>query len=224
VVPPDARAGGGSWQDRRAEVLTTVTRLLLARHGETVWHAGNRYAGGRSEPELTDLGLRQAEQLAKTAVSAGVTAVVSSPQRRAVTTATPAAEALGVPLHLRSDLREVDFGDLEGHFLAEMDPAAARAFRDDPEANAFPGAEPLADAGARGAAALRAVEEEHRGGTVLVVAHGTLFRLTLCVLVGLPVRDYRRIFPGLDNATLSEIRLPADPSHPAAILSLNCAP
>src|SRR5690349_1329472 len=81
-----------------------MTRLLLARHGETVWHAGNRYAGGRSEPELTDLGLQQAEELAKTAVAIGVTAVVSSPQRRAVTTATPAAEALGVPLHLRPDL------------------------------------------------------------------------------------------------------------------------
>ena len=198
-------------------------RLLLARHGETVWHAGNRYAGGRSEPELTDLGLRQAEQLAKTAVATGVTVVVSSPQRRAVTTATPTAEALGVPLHLRPDLREVDFGDLEGHFLDEMDPVAVQRFREDPAANAFPGAEPLADAGARGAAALRAIEEDHAGGTVLVVAHSTLFRLTLCVLLGLPVRHYRRIFPGLDNAALTEIRLPADPSHPAALISLNRA-
>lgn len=201
-----------------------MTRLLLARHGETVWHAGNRYAGGRSEPELTDLGLRQAEQLAKNAVATGVSVVVSSPQRRAVTTASPAAEALGVPLHLRSDLREVDFGDLEGHFLDEMSPEAARAFMEDPEANAFPNAEPLADAGARGVAALRAIEEEHAGGTILVVAHGTLFRLALCVLLGLPVRNYRRIFPALHNAAVTEIRLPADPAHPAAVISLNCAP
>jgi probable phosphoglycerate mutase len=200
-----------------------MTRLLLARHGETVWHAGNRYAGGRSEPELTDLGLRQAEQLAKTAVAIGVTVVVSSPQRRAVTTATPAAEALGVPLHLRPDLREADFGDLEGHFLDEMDPDAARRFREDPAANTFPNAEPLADVGARGAAALRAVEAEHAGGTVLVVAHSTLFRLTLCVLLGLPVGHYRRVFPGMENAALTEIRLPADPSHPAALISFNRA-
>lgn len=200
-----------------------MSRLLLARHGETVWHADNRYAGGRSEPGLTDRGVRQAEQLAKTAVAIGVDAVVSSPQQRAVITATPAAEALGVPLHLRPDLREVDFGDLEGHTVGEMDPDAVRRFREDPEANAFPNAEPLADAGARGAAALRAIDEAHEGDTVLVVAHSTLFRLTFCVLLGLPVKHYRRIFPGLDNAALTEIRLPADPAHPAALISLNRA-
>jgi broad specificity phosphatase PhoE len=200
-----------------------MTRLLLARHGETVWHADNRYAGGRSEPGLTDRGVGQAEQLAKTAVAIGVDAVVSSPQQRAVITATPAAEALGVPLHLRPDLREVDFGDLEGHLLGDMDPEAARRFREDPEANAFPNAEPLAAAGARGAAALRALDEAHEGDTVLVVAHSTLFRLTLCVLLGLPVKHYRRVFPALENAALTEIRLPADPSHPAALISLNRA-
>lgn len=194
-----------------------MTRLLLARHGETTWHAENRYTGGRSEPALTELGLRQAEQLGKTAVALGVDTVVSSPQQRAVITATPAAEALGVPLHLRPDLREVDFGDLEGHTLAEMDSEAAQRFREDPEANAFPGAEPLADAGARGAAALRELD----GDTILVVAHSTLFRVTLCVLLGLPVRHYRRVFPALDNVALTEIRLPADPSGPAALLSLN---
>ncbi|HEX6358916.1 histidine phosphatase family protein [Actinophytocola sp.] len=199
-----------------------MSRILLARHGETTWHAENRYAGGRSEPELTELGLRQAEQLGKTAVAIGVDVVVSSPQRRAVTTATPAAEALGVPLHLRPDLREVDFGDLEGHLIGEMDPEAVQRFREDPEANAFPGAEPLGEAGARGVAALRELDDQH-SGTVLVVAHSTLFRIVLCTLLGLPVRDYRRVFPHLDNAALTEIRLPADPSLPAALLSLNRA-
>ncbi|MEV7098953.1 histidine phosphatase family protein [Amycolatopsis sp. NPDC051045] len=199
-----------------------MTRLLLARHGETVWHAENRYAGGRSDPALTELGLRQAEQLAKTTVSMGVDTVVSSPQQRAVATATPTAEALGVSLDLRPGLREVDFGALETHTLAEMDPEAVRRFREDPEANAFPGAEPLADAGARGAAALRELDGQH-SGTVLVVAHSTLLRVTLCVLLGLPVKHYRRIFPALDNVALTEIRLPADPADPAALVSLNRA-
>ncbi len=197
-----------------------MTRLLLARHGETVWHEENRYAGGRSEPELTDRGLRQAEQLAKTAVALRVDVVISSPQRRAVTTATPAAEALGVPLHLRPDLREVDFGDLEGHTLSEMDPEAVLRFREDPEANAFPNAEPLRAAGERCVAALRAVADGH-DGTVLVVAHSSLFRIGLCVLIGLPVARYRHVFPVLENVALTEIRLPADPARPAAVISLN---
>jgi probable phosphoglycerate mutase len=197
-----------------------MTRLLLARHAETVWHAENRYAGGRSEPELTDLGMRQAEQLAKTAAALGVDVVVSSPQRRAVTTATPTAEALDVPLHLRPDLREVDFGDLEGHTLDEMDPEAVRRFREDAVTGAFPNAEPLADAGERCAAALRDLAAEHEG-TVLVVAHSSLFRVTLCTLMGLPPGQYRHLFPYLKNAALTEIQLPEDPTRPAALLSLN---
>jgi broad specificity phosphatase PhoE len=200
-----------------------MSRLLLARHAETVWHAENRYAGSRSEPELTERGLQQAQQLAKTAVAIGVDVLVSSPQRRAVTTATPAAEALGKPLHIKPNLREVDFGDLEGHVIGEMDPVAVQRFRDDPDTNAFPNAEPLGAAGARGAAALHALDEEHRDSTVLVVAHSTLFRVTLCVLLGLPVGNYRHVFPYLDNVALTEIRLPADPSRPAAIISLNRA-
>jgi probable phosphoglycerate mutase len=197
------------------------TRLLLARHAETVWHRENRYAGGRSEPGLTDVGLRQAERLAKAAATAGVEVVVSSPQRRAVATATPCAGTLGVPLHVRDDLREVDFGDLEGRTLAEMDPAAVRRFREDPAAHAFPNAEPLADAGARCAAALRDLDAAHHGATVLVVAHSSLFRIALCVLLGLPPGRYRHVFPYLENAALTEIRLPADPALPVAILSLN---
>jgi probable phosphoglycerate mutase len=195
-------------------------RLLLARHAETVWHEENRYAGGRSEPELTDLGRRQAGRLAETAVALGVDVVISSPQRRAVTTATPAAEALGVPLRERPDLREIDFGALEGHTLSEMDSDAVRRFRENPEANAFPGAEPLQAAGERCAAALREIGTEH-DGTVLVVAHSSLFRVCLCVLIGVPVARYRHVFPFLENAALTEIRLPADPAEPAAILSLN---
>lgn len=200
-----------------------MARLLLARHAETVWHKENRYAGGRSEPGLTDLGLRQAERLGTTAVALGADTVVSSPQRRAVTTATPAAEALGVPLHLRTDLREVDFGDLEGRTLSEMDPEAVRRFREDPEVNGFPNAEPLRAAGERCAAAVREIDGEH-DGTVLVVAHSSLFRLGLCVLLRLPVSRYRHVFPLMENAALTEIRLPADPAQPAGLLSLNRLP
>ncbi|MFL6122212.1 histidine phosphatase family protein [Actinophytocola sp.] len=197
-----------------------MTRLLLARHAETVWHAENRYAGGRSDPELTDRGSRQAEQLARTAVALGVDVVVSSPQRRAVTTATPAAEALGVPLNLHPDLREVDFGGLEGHTLAEMDPEAVRRFRENPETNAFLGAERLGAAGQRCASALRELDAAH-DGIVLVVAHSSLFRIGLCVLIGLPVARYRHVFPVLENVALTEIRFPADPVQPAALYSLN---
>jgi len=200
-----------------------VTRLFLARHAETVWHGENRYAGSRSDPDLTERGHRQAGALAEAAVKRGVDVVVSSAQRRARTTATPAADALGVPVVVEPDLCEVDFGELEGRTIAEADPEQVARFLADPVANAFPGAEPPADAAARAVAALRGLVAAHQDRTILVVAHNTLLRLTLCALLGLPLEHYRRIFPRLDNVALTEIRLPADPSAPAALLSFNCA-
>ncbi|MEV4085434.1 histidine phosphatase family protein, partial [Nonomuraea fuscirosea] len=47
------------------------------------------------------------------------------------------------------------------------------------------------------------------GGRVLVVAHTTAIRLTLCRLIGVPLGEYRRLFPRLDNCALTELRLRA---------------
>ncbi|MEU8468651.1 histidine phosphatase family protein [Streptomyces sp. NPDC029006] len=200
--------------------MTTPTTLLLSRHGETVWHARNRYAGV-SDVALTDTGRAQAEALGRWAAAHPVDAVWTSPLSRASATAGPACRALGVTPHREPDLRECDFGVVEGRTLAEFaaeDPQAAEAFRRDPVAHPFPGAEDPRAAAGRGAAALRRIAAAHPGGRVLVVAHNTLLRLVLCSLLGIPLAEYRRVFPRLRNAALSEIRVDGDR---AALLSLN---
>ena len=54
--------------------MTTTTTLLLARHGQTVWHAENRYAGV-SDIGLTDTGRAQAEALGRWAAAHPVDAI-----------------------------------------------------------------------------------------------------------------------------------------------------
>ncbi|MFF4014347.1 histidine phosphatase family protein [Streptomyces sp. NPDC001843] len=202
-----------------------TTTLLLARHGQTVWHAENRYAGV-SDIALTDTGRAQGEALGRWAAAHPVDAIVTSPLSRAVTTAEPACRALGLTPRREPDLRECDFGVLEGRTLAEFaaeDPAAADAYRADPVAHPFPGAEdPLAAAG-RGTAALRRIAAAHPGERVLVVAHNTLFRLVLCSLLSIPLGTYRRVFPRLVNAAISELRIDG---RTTSLLSLNvpCEP
>ena len=68
-----------------------------------------------------------------------------------------------------------------------------------------PSRRPRPPTGARGRCAPSAAGTP--GGTVLVVAHNTLLRLGLCVLIGLPVARYRHVFPRLDNAAVTEIAL-----------------
>jgi 2,3-bisphosphoglycerate-dependent phosphoglycerate mutase len=193
--------------------------LLLARHGQTVWHAENRYAGGHSDIDLTSAGVLQAERLAAWARKRGVDAVVASPLRRAGETARPSALACETELEIIDDLREVGFGVAEGRTLDELDPEVAARFRADPAAHPFPGAEPAAAAAERAAETLRAIAA--RRSTVLVVAHNTLLRLGLCALIGLPVACYRRVFPRLENGAVTEVAVPADRAAPAALLSLN---
>jgi 2,3-bisphosphoglycerate-dependent phosphoglycerate mutase len=193
--------------------------LLLARHGQTVWHAENRYAGGHSDIDLTPAGVLQAERLAAWARKRGVDEVVASPLRRAVETARPSALACETELEIIDDLREVGFGVAEGRTLDELDPDVAARFRADPAAHPFPGAELPAAAAHRAAETLRALAA--RRSTVLVVAHNTLLRLGLCTLIGLPVARYRRVFPRLENGAVTEVAVPADRAAPAALLSLN---
>ncbi|KUM99733.1 phosphoglycerate mutase [Streptomyces yokosukanensis] len=198
----------------------TPTTLLLARHGETVWHAENRYAGV-SDVALTDTGYAQAKALGRWAAAHPVDAVWTSPLSRAIATADPACRALGLTPHREPALRECDFGAVEGRTLAEFaaqNPEAARAFRADPVAHPFPGAEDPRAAAERGSAALRRIAAAHPGGRALVVAHNTLLRLVLCSLLRIPLADYRRVLPRLRNAAVTEIRV--DGGH-TALLSLN---
>jgi probable phosphoglycerate mutase len=149
-------------------------------------------------------------------LAGAIAAVVSSPVRRALETAAPAALAAAVPVETVADLREVGFGVAEGRTLAELDPDVVAAFR---KGRPFPGAEPLDPAAERVAAALRAVAARHPDRMVLVVAHSTALRLGLCALLGLPPARYRQVFPRMANVAIAELALSAD--GPAGLLSLN---
>ena len=103
--------------------LTDSTRLLLVRHGQTVWHRENRYAGADSDIDLTPAGHAQAQRLAAWARLAAPDVVASSPVRRASETAQASADAVGVALQVVPGLREVTFGVAEG---LDAPPAAGR--------------------------------------------------------------------------------------------------
>jgi probable phosphoglycerate mutase len=193
-----------------------TARLLLVRHGQTVWHAENRYAG-ISDIALTEAGQRQAEQLGEWALARSrqqpIGAVVSSPLERARHTAQPAARALGLRPGVHEGLREADFGWGEGRTIAEMaadDPDAVHAFQQDAQTGAFPGSEPPSAVAERVCGALREVAAAHEGQTVLVVAHNTAFRIALCTMLGIPVGRYRLVLPRLDNAAVTEIEVSGD--------------
>lgn len=186
---------------------SNATRIVLVRHGETVWHAENRYAG-ISDIALTRKGEQQALNLAAWAKNAKLAAVYASTLSRAVATAIPVAAVARVMLQTSPDLVELDFGLGEGLTDQEMNakfPEARAAFRVDPVTHHLPGGENPTAAVNRAMSTLQKIASAHEGDRVLVVAHNTLIRLTLCHLLQIPLARYRSTFPHLANGTLTEI-------------------
>lgn len=196
-----------------------MTTVHLTRHGETTWHAENRYAGSSDVP-LTARGREQGDALARWAAGAAIDVVATSDLSRAVETGDAAAKMLGVDVVIDARLREVDFGRGEGRTRAEMAelfPEQLAAFVAAPASSPLPGAESGTAAVARGLDALAdLIRVAGPDGGVLVVAHSTLIRLVLCRVLGLPLDDYRRRFPGLANTAVTTVELP--PAAEAAAL------
>ena len=196
-----------------------MTDLVLVRHGETVWHAENRYAGV-SEVELSARGLEQAAELARWASSAGLSAVWSSPQGRALGTATACADLAGLRLQVDARLRELDFGDGEGLTAARDARTVSRGVRclRHRSGRQSPARRRGSCRGCRAVRLCLETSPEPSRGRVLVVAHKTVIRLALCQLLGAPLRDYRRLFPAIGNCSLTEIRMTG---RRAALLRFN---
>lgn len=187
--------------------MTGPVRLLLARHGRTEWHRDNRYVS-RTDIGIDETGREQARTLARRAKEESPALVLSSPLKRAVLTAEPAAEACGLELETDDRLRELDFGDWEGKTFDEIrseDPERAERFLHSAE-HGFPGGEPLDDGARRILEVFEDLRLSQAGLTVLVVAHNTLLRLGLCAVLGVPLGDYRRRLPRVVNAAISEVR------------------
>lgn len=190
-----------------------MSTLILARHGETLWHAENRYAGS-TDVGLTERGRAQSVTLGRWAAGQPLAAVYSSDLSRAVLTATPAADALALPLHLEPRLREVDFGRGEGLTTAEMREAFPRdvdEFQLRPGQSPLPGGESGIAAVDRAWPSLEEIAARH-DGAVLVVMHSTLMRLVLCRVLGMSLDHYRSAFPAVRNVALTTITLGAAPA------------
>jgi len=72
-----------------------VTRILLARHGETDWNRVGRWQG-HADPPLNDAGRTQAAELAERLAGDGIAAIYSSDLMRASQTARVVADRLGL--------------------------------------------------------------------------------------------------------------------------------
>jgi broad specificity phosphatase PhoE len=181
----------------------TPRRVLVWRHGRTRWNVEHRFQG-QADPPLDEVGRLQAAASARLLVACSPTAIISSDLARAVQTARPLAELVGLPVILDRRLRERSLGEWEGLTRDEVirrhpeQYAHWLAGRDAPQS----GGETRAELGERSLAALADAE----GETVVLVTHSATAMALTGRLLGLPVTGWRPVGP-LGNGRWSEFSL-----------------
>jgi broad specificity phosphatase PhoE len=167
--------------------------IYFLRHGETDSSQIGGYCG-TLDPDLTPAGHQMAQDFAAAYRSLPWTALFSSPLRRAVATAQPLCDAVGMPLQRRDGLREVAYGEWEGKTSDQV----YKAYHDDyvrwltdPGWNAPTGGEKGIDVARRSSRVLEEIERTYSTGNVLVVSHKATTRIMLCSLLGIDIGRFR---------------------------------
>ncbi len=195
-APPPPRAPGGR------------VRLVLWRHGQTLWNLEQRFQG-QSDIPLDETGQAQAERAARLLAALRPDMIVSSDLSRATATAAPLARLTGLEVVLDKDLRERHGGSWEGltdEQIRERYPAEHASWMP-------PDGEPPAAVADRVAGALwRAAAAVHDGLAVLV-SHGAALRLGMSRLLGMPEELFGVLGP-LSNCSWSVLGW--RPAPPAA--------
>lgn len=173
-------------------------RLLLVRHGETASNIERKLDTAMPGPPLTELGHKQARELADILGSEDITAIYASIGLRAQQTAAPTAERFGLPVQILEGVHEIQVGSLEGR----NDPEAYRGYLETVMKWAE-GALDVAfpDGGETGQQVLDrflgAIESiKGQGGTVMVVTHGGAGRMgALALASNVPVELAENLLP-----------------------------
>ena len=150
----------------------------FVRHGETEWARLGRHTG-RTDVPLTDAGREQARDLGRRLAGATFGLVLTSPLSRAAETATLAG--FGEVAVVDPDLREWDYGALEGRLTADI--------REDYPGwsiwtGPWPNGETIEGVGARADRVLARIRAAT--GDVLVFSHGHFLRVLAARWLDLP--------------------------------------
>ena len=201
--------------------------LWLIRHGESIGNREQIYQGQNDLP-LSAQGQAQASLLAARLAALQeilpFSSLYASDLQRAMQTALPTSQAMGLPVIERTGLREIDvggwsgltFADIQNRFPEEwaasypvMDPDRVRG-----------GGESYRQAQARVVRCLGEIVEERLGERVLVFFHGGVMQAVLAHIMQLSLPNKR--FLQTANTSISRVQLwPDNGGVSGLILGMN---
>ena len=169
-------------------------QIVLVRHGATDWNLQGRCQGS-TDRELSEAGIRQAEQISASLSEEKFDAVYSSNLRRARQTAEIISRPHALPVRIEEDLRELDHGELEGLTFNEIKGRYGEflnRWRTEPADIRVPGGECLTDVAERSWNRLNGIVRRHpEARRILAVSHNFPILGIVCRISNTPLNSYR---------------------------------
>jgi broad specificity phosphatase PhoE len=180
-----------------------MAKLILARHGETVWNVEKIYRG-RTDVNLDEVGIKQAELLGKYLSNWELEAIYSSPLKRALDTANIIARYQKVGVHVAEGLIDFDYGEwqsLSEQEVKRLYPTLHNEWLNNPRKAKMPGGESLDDVRRRAIEVVDDVLSKYQGNVVLV-SHRVVNKVLICSLLGLDNSHFWNIKQDVGGITI----------------------
>ena len=163
-----------------------MAELILVRHGETVWNVEKVYRG-RTDVNLDEVGIKQAELLGKHLSNWELETIYSSPLRRTIDTANIIARYQKIDIHIAEGLVDFDYGEwqsLSEQRVKDLYPTLHDEWHNNPHKVRMPSGESLEDVKKRAIKVVNDVLSKYQGSVVLV-SHRVVNKVLICSLLGL---------------------------------------
>jgi len=180
-----------------------MAKLILARHGETVWNVEKIYRG-RTDVNLDEVGIKQAELLGKYLSNWKLEAIYSSPVKRALDTANIVARYQKIGVHVAEGLIDFDYGEwqsLPEQEVKRLYPALLNEWHNNPHKVRMPGGESLEDVRRRAIEVVNDILSKYEGSVVLV-SHRVVNKVLICSLLGLDNSHFWNINQDVGGITI----------------------
>ncbi|MFC2039316.1 histidine phosphatase family protein [Chloroflexota bacterium] len=169
-----------------AEEVQNTATIMLIRHGETAWNVEEIFRG-RADVELNETGTEQAQMLAAYLQNAPITAVYSSPLKRALKTAEMIANCHGVGVSIAPELVDFDYGKWQGLSHSAVKERYKELYHEwlrNPHLVKMPDGESLDEVKERAATLVEQAIAKYEG-TIALVSHRVVNKVLICGLLGL---------------------------------------
>lgn len=180
-----------------------MNTYYLVRHGQTVWNTLGKTQGHGNSP-LTELGERQASELAEALKNYPIDMIYCSDLGRAVQTAEIVGSKLNIEVEPTNLLREMGFGIWEGmpmKKIEKMYPDTFRMWREEPDKAHIPKGEALSMVKDRTEELIKMLNDKYDNRHILLVSHSVTVRVMLLDFLESHVRNLYRIKQ--DNTALN---------------------